>query len=303
MATKLFSNGLWFDHEAEQAARFYTSLLPNSKVGDITRYGKEGFEIHGGQAGTVMSVEFNLCGENFIAINGGPLFKFNPSISFFLVLENLEQADKIWNTLVDGGKTFMPFQKYDWSEKYGWLEDRYGLSWQISYGKISDVGQQITASLLFTGELEGKAQSAIDFYSSIFKDSKIDGIMNYPPGGKEPEGNIAHGQFGLSGQKFMIMESIDLEHNYGFNEAISIIINCNTQDEIDFYWNKLVAGGKESNCGWLKDKFGVSWQVHYTPLSKMLKDADEKKVGRVTKAFLKMNKFDVAKLKAAFEGK
>ena len=303
MATQLFSFGLWFDKEAEQAAKFYTSLFPNSKMGDITHYGKEGYEIHGGKEGTVMTVEFTLCDEKFVAINGGPLFKFNPSMSFFVVLESLPDADRIWNTLVEGGKTFMPFQKYDWSEKYGWLEDRHGLSWQISYGKISDVGQQLAASFLFTGELEGRAEEAINHYASIFKDSKVDGVMKYPPGGTEPEGNIAHAQFGLSGEKFMIMESIDLEHKYAFNEAVSIVINCNTQEEIDFYWNKFVAEGKESNCGWLKDKFGVSWQVDYTGLTKMLKDPDQKKVDRVTKAFLKMKKYDVSKLEAAFEGK
>ena len=127
--------------------------------------------------------------------------------------------------------------------------------------------------------------------------------MKYPAGGPEPEANVMHAQFGLSGQKFMIMDSSDAGHKFAFNEAVSIIVNCDTQEEIDFYWNKLTAEGKESNCGWLKDKFGVSWQVDYTGLTQMLKDPDEKKVQRVTKAFLKMKKYDVDKLKAAFEGK
>lgn len=302
MAKKLFSNGLWFDHQAEQAARFYTSLFPNSKMGDVVLYGKEGHEIHGGKAGTVMVAEFDLCGQTFVAINGGPLFKFNPSLSFFVVFETLPEADKAWNSLADGGKVLMPYQKYDFSEKYGWVEDRYGLSWQISFGKISEVGQQLTASLLFVGKQAGRAEEAIQFYTSIFKDSKVDGITKYPETSAEPEGRIAHAQFGLSGQKFMIMESSDAGHKFSFNEAVSIIINCDTQEEIDFYWTRLTAGGQESNCGWLKDKFGVSWQVDYTRLTKMLKDKDEKKVQRVTKAFLQMKKYDVKKLEAVFEG-
>ena len=303
MSRKLFSYGLWFDHQAEEAARFYTSIFPNSKVDDILYYGKEGYEIHGGKEGTVMLAEFTLCNEKFVAINGGPLFKFNPGLSFFVVFETEQEADKVWNTLFEGGKALMPYQKYDFSEKYGWLEDKYGLSWQISYGKISDVGQQLTLSLLFVGKLAGKASDAIALYTSIFRNSKVDGIMKHPAGGKEPEGNIAHAQFGLSGQKFMIMESTDEGHKFEFNEAVSIVINCDTQEEIDYYWDKFTAEGQESNCGWLKDKFGVSWQVDSTELTRMLKDKDEKKVQRVTKAFLKMKKYDIRKLKDAFEGK
>jgi predicted 3-demethylubiquinone-9 3-methyltransferase (glyoxalase superfamily) len=303
MAKKLISNGLWFDSQAEEAAKFYTSVFPNSKVGDIVRYGKEGFEIHKRPAGSVMVAEFELSGEKFMGLNGGPLFKFNPSLSYFVVCETMEETDRIWNTLLDGGKVMMPYQKYDWSEKYGWLSDRYGLSWQISYGKLSDVGQKITPSFLFVGDLCGRAEEAIQFYTSVFKDSSVEGIMKHPAGGKEREGTVAHAQFKLAGQTFMIMESSDLEHNFKFNEAISIIVNCQTQKEIDYYWEKFTAnGGKEIECGWVKDKFGVSWQVDSVELTQMLKDSDKEKVARVTNAFLHMKKFDVAKLREAFEG-
>lgn len=303
MEKKLISNGLWFDRQAEEAARFYTSVFPNSKMGDIINYGKEGFEIHQGPEGTVMVAEFELCGEKFVAINGGPIFTFNPSVSYFAVFETPEEADSIWNELLNGGSVLMPYQKYDWSEKYGWLKDRYGLSWQISYGKLSDVGQQLTPSLLFVGDQCGRAEEAIKFYTSIFDDSKVEGILKHSAGSGEPEGNIAHAQFSLAGQKFMIMESADKGHDFQFNEANSIIINCNSQQEIDYYWNKLTSeGGKESECGWLKDKFGVSWQVDSVDLTRMLKDPDTRKTDRVTKAFLKMKKLDVAQLKEAFQG-
>jgi predicted 3-demethylubiquinone-9 3-methyltransferase (glyoxalase superfamily) len=304
MTKKLISNGLWFDNQAEEAAKFYTSIFPQSKIGDILFYGKEGHEIHGGRENTVMLVEFELCGEKFAAINGGPLFKFNPSVSYFVVCETIEETDQLWNKLLEGGKEMMPYQKYDWSEKYGWLSDRYGLSWQISYGKISDVGQRLTPSLMFVGEQCGRAKEAIEFYTSIFKNSSVGGIMTHPAGGQEIEGTVAHAQFTLAGQQFMIMESAMKEHNFDFNEAISLIINCENQEEIDYYWNKLVSdGGQESQCGWLKDKFGVSWQVDSVELSRMLKDKDKEKVGRVTNAFLHMKKFDIAELRDAFEGK
>src|SRR5688572_1945616 len=151
MTNKLISNGLWFDNQAEEAAKFYTSVFPQSKVGDIVKYGKEGFEIHRQPEGTVMVVEFDLSGEKFVAINGGPLFTFNPSLSYFVVCETEDETDRTWNALQKGGKVLMPYQKYDWSEKYGRLTDRYGLSWQISFGKLSDVGQKITPSFMFVG--------------------------------------------------------------------------------------------------------------------------------------------------------
>ena len=196
----------------------------------------------------------------------------------------------------------MPYQKYDWSEKCGWLSDRYGLSWQISYGKLSDVGQKITPSFLFVGDQCGRAQEAINFYTKIFKNSSVQGVTKQPAGGQEPEGNVAHAQFTLAGQVFMIMESALKEHKFQFNEAISIIVNCETQQQIDYYWEALIAdGGMESQCGWLKDKFGVSWQVDSIELGRMLKDPDKEKLGRVTNAFLQMKKFDVAKLRDAFE--
>jgi predicted 3-demethylubiquinone-9 3-methyltransferase (glyoxalase superfamily) len=303
MTNKLISNGLWFDSQAEEAAKFYTSVFPDSKVGDIVRYGKEGFEIHQRPEGSVMSVEFELAGENFVAINGGPLFTFNPSISFFVVCETMEESDRTWNELLKNGSVLMPYQKYDWSEKYGWLTDRYGLSWQISFGKLADVGQKITPSFMFVGEQFGRAEEAIAFYTSIFKDSSIKGIMKQPAGGPEREGAVAHAQFTLAGQQFMIMESSSKEHAFDFNEAVSIIVNCHTQKEIDYYWQRLTAeGGKEVECGWLKDKFGVAWQVDSVELSRMLKDKDKEKVARVTNAFLHMKKFDIARLREAFEG-
>ena len=295
------SYGLWLDKEAEEAAKFYTSIFPNSNVGDITRYGKEGYEIHQQPEGKVMTVTFQLSNLEFTAINGGPLFKLNPSISFFVVAETEKETDTIWNKLLEGGSVLMPLDKYPWSEKYGWVQDRYGLSWQIGLGKIADVGQKITPSLLFVNEQYRRAEEAINFYTSIFDDSGIDGILKYEPGEGDQQGAVKHAQFKLLGQKFMAMDS-GMDHHFTFNEAISIIINCKTQKEIDYYWNKLSEDGEEGQCGWLKDKFGVSWQVESERLVEMLKDPDKNKTERVTKAFLKMRKFNVDELEKVFNG-
>ncbi len=294
-------SSLWFDDQAEEAAKFYTSIFPDSHIDHITRYGKEGFDIHQRPEGSVMTVDFTLSGQEFCGLNGGPLFKFNPSISYFVVCETEAETDKLWGHLSAGGMVLMPLDKYDWSEKYGWVQDRYGLSWQIAFGKISDTGQKITPSFLFANEQHGRAEEAIHFYTSIFDDSSITGMLKYGPGGNEPEGTVNHAQFKLAGQTFMAMDSA-FPHQFSFNDAISMMVQCETQKEIDFYWDKLTAGGEEVQCGWLKDKFGVAWQVNPIQLSKMLLDPDKKKTERVTRSFLKMKKFDLAELQKAFAG-
>lgn len=290
---------LWFDDRAEEAANFYTSLFNNSKVGTITRYTKEGFEIHGQPEGKVMTVEFDLAGYKFIGLNGGPHFKFTPAISFFVTCESEKETDNLWRDLSAGGAALMPLDKYPWSEKYGWVQDRYGLTWQISLGIIEEVGQKIAPSLLFVNELLGRGEEAIRFYTSVFEDSVIDGILKYGPGEEGPEGTVKHAQFSLLGCKFMVMDGPG-KHGFSFNEAVSLLIDCDSQKEIDYFWEKLTVGGEEGPCGWLKDRFGVSWQVHPSVLSEMIKDPDTKKVERVTKAFLGMKKFDIDELEKAY---
>ncbi len=194
----------------------------------------------------------------------------------------------------------MPLDKYDWSEKYGWVQDRFGLSWQLSLGKLEDVGQKITPCLTYVSD-QGEAEKAVNLYISVFKDSDIDGIMRYGAGQDQPEGAVMHAQFKLNGEVFMAMDSSPKHADFGFNEAISLLIQCESQDEIDHFWS-LSAVPEAEQCGWLKDEFGVSWQVTPTMLHEMLKDSNSRKVNQVTKAFLQMKKFDIKKLKKAYEG-
>lgn len=249
-----------------------------------------------------MTVEFNLAGYELIALNAGPLFNFNPSISFFVVCDSEEEVNRLWETLSDRGMALMPLDRYDWSPRYGWVQDRYGITWQLSLGKLEDVGQKITPTLMYVGDQAGRAEEAVNFYTSVFKNSKIDGISRYTGNeGADPEGHVKHAQFSLDGEKFMVMDSA-LEHQFGFNEAISLLVSCDSQEEVDYYWKKLADGGEEGPCGWLKDKFGVSWQISPVRLVEMLYDPDPARVGRVTNAFMKMKKLDIATLEAAFAG-
>jgi predicted 3-demethylubiquinone-9 3-methyltransferase (glyoxalase superfamily) len=276
---------LWFDTQAEEAANFYVSVFGNSSVKKVVRNGE-----------AVMVVDFLLDGQKFTALNAGPMFKFNPSISFFVVCETEAETDLVWQKLSEGGQVMIPLEKQVWSEKYGFLQDRYGLAWQISLGEIAEVGQKITPSLLFTGPQQGQGAAAVQLYTALFGESSITGIQRYEAGEEGPEGWVKHAQFQLEGQTFMIMDN-PMNQAYTFNEAISFVVNCGTQAEVDFFWNGLIAdGGEESNCGWLKDKFGVSWQIIPEALPLLLADPDPAVAQRAMNAMLKMRKIEIEKL-------
>jgi len=286
---------LWFDSEAKEAMTFYTTLFKNSRVTNITR-------ITGTPSGDCDIVTVKLAGQDFMAISAGPYFQFNPSISLFTVFNTEVEIDGVWEKLSEGGKILMEYGSYPWARKYGWLQDKYGLSWQLSLSGHHKFVQKITPLLMFTQEKAGLTKKAIEEYVSIFPNSKIDLISLYEKGEDDVEGYIKHSQFTLSGQHFMAMGSSQ-KHEFTFNEAISFIVNCDTQEEIDYYWAKLSAVPESEQCGWLKDKYGVSWQIVPTAMGKFMGSGDAKKTERVTQAFLKMKKFDIAKLKKAYDGK
>jgi predicted 3-demethylubiquinone-9 3-methyltransferase (glyoxalase superfamily) len=284
---------LWFDKEAREAAEFYCSLLPNSRITSTQT-------LHDTPSGDAGIVSFELNGYPFMAISAGPFFKFNPSISFTVPLKDKTAIDALWNKLLEGGKALMPLDAYPFSEKYGWVEDRYGLSWQLVHDSGYPYRDPITPSLTFVGEVYGKTEEAMNFYASVFPDSKMGDLAKYPPG-MEPdiEGKIMHGSVILAGQEFFAMESAHPGHKFKFNEAVSFMVNCEDQKEIDYYWEKLSAVPESEQCGWLKDKYGVSWQIVPTVMGKMMAEGSAEEISRITQAFLKMKKFDIAGLERA----
>jgi predicted 3-demethylubiquinone-9 3-methyltransferase (glyoxalase superfamily) len=293
---------LWYDSEAEEAVKLYASLIPDSRVGETTRYGKAGFEIHGQPEGKVMTVAFDLAGQKFMGLNAGPIFKFNPSVSFLIGCETKDEVDSIWKRLAEGGKPLMELGEYPFSERYGWTEDRYGLSWQVMAIGSRKLTQKITPTLMFVGKQCGKAEEAIHFYASLFENSKVGNIDRYPPNAApDREGTVIHASFTLAGQEFAAMDSA-LDHKFTFNEAISFMVYCDDQKEIDYFWKRLSAVPEAEACGWLKDRYGLSWQIVPTAMDEMLRTGDRDKIERVTEAFLKMKKFDLAELQRAYEG-
>lgn len=155
--------------------------------------------------------------------------------------------------------------------------------------------QKITPFLWF----DSQAEEAMEFYVSIFKNSRIISVSRYGEGGPGPEGSVMTGTFILDGQQFIALNGGPV---FKFTEAISMFVNCETQDEVDELWEKLSDGGSKGQCGWLKDKFGLSWQVVPTDLSKLLGNPDPVKSKRVMEAMLQMSKIDIAKLRLAYEG-
>ena len=239
---------------------------------------------------------FELEGIQFMGLNGGPMFKINPSISFFVYCKSEEEIDKKWKQLSDGGSVLMALNKYPWNDKYGWCQDKYGVNWQLMLH--DPAGQKIVPSFMFTQEQSGRAEEAINFYTSIFDNSKIEFISRYEKGEGDVEGHIKHARFTLNGQVFVAMESSG-PHQFKFNEAVSIVVPCDDQEEIDYYWNKLTEGGKESQCGWLKDKFGVSWQIVPTVLGKLMSSPEKSK--KVMEVVMRSIKFNIKELEEAGE--
>ncbi len=285
---------LWFDNNAEEAAKFYTSIFKDSKI-------KNMITLHNTPSGTVDIFTVDLLGQEFTLITAGPLFKFNPSVSFLVVCTTKEEVDELWGNLSEGGIALMELGEYPFSEKYGWVQDKYGLSWQVMFLGDRKTKQRITPTLMFVGKQCGKAEEAINFYTSVFEDARVGDILRYVKG-EEPdkEGTVKHASFILQGQEFAAMDSAR-GHDFAFNEAISFMVHCETQEEIDYYWGRLSADPKAEQCGWLKDKFSLSWQIVPNLMDEMLNSNDKKKIERVTEAFLPMKKLDIAKLKEAYE--
>jgi predicted 3-demethylubiquinone-9 3-methyltransferase (glyoxalase superfamily) len=284
---------LWFDKEAKEAAGLYTSIFKDSEIKSIAT-------LHNTPSGAVEFLTIELLGQEFRLISAGPLFKFTPAVSFLVACETKDEVDALWKGLSQGGSALMELGEYPFSEGYGWTQDRYGLSWQVMFMGDREIEQKITPTLMFVGEQCGKAEEAINFYASVFHDTKSGPILRYGKN-EEPDkaGTIKHASIGLEGESFAVMDSARA-HNFTFNEAISFIVHCTTQEEIDYFSSKLSADPKAEQCGWLKDKFGLSWQIVPAVMDKMLNDKNEAKLARVTEAFLKMKRFDIAKLKEAY---
>lgn len=293
---------LWFGKEAKEAAEFYCSVFPGSSITSTAT-------LNNTPSGDCDLVSFNVWGQPFMAISAGPLFTFNPAISFMVNYDPSrernarEMIDEAWNKLSEVGTVLMPLDNYPFSERYGWIQDKYGVSWQlILTNPYGEPRPAIIPSFLFAGNNCGKAEDAREFYLSVFRNAEPGALVRYDPN-QEPnqEGTVMFSDFKLENTWFTAMDSA-LEHPFNFNEAISLVVHCESQEDIDYYSDKLSAIPEAEQCGWLKDKYGVSWQISPVALDEMLTDGTPEQRERVASAFLKMKRFNIADLEKSFKG-
>lgn len=283
---------LWYDKEAVSAVTTYVSLFDHARIINRTT-------IHDTPSGDAEMVDFELAGVQFSAINAGPYFTFNPSVSLMVSCATKEEVDRLYATLSEGGTDLIPLGEYPFSAWYVWVQDRFGLSWQLMLVDGMDERRRIRSSLLFADEVCGKAEEALDYYVSVFKGAEK-GFVNYYQAGEavDARARINYAELNI-GDTQLIMMDHGLGGDFTFNEAYSFIVLCDNQEEIDYYWERLSHVPEAEQCGWLKDRFGLSWQIVPRQMNDLLTNGTEEEVRRVTKAFLQMKKFDIAALERA----
>jgi len=277
---------LWYDGDAKQSAEFYCNVF-NGKI----------------TADTPVVMDIDLFGQKLMLLNGGPHFEKNASVSFMVICETEEEVEKYWHPLSENGIVLMELGEYPWSKKYGWVRDKFGVTWQIFLGE-NEIAQKIIPTLMFIHQNNGKAMEAMELYTKVFPNSKIGNVLKYGDGfGDEnheiPE-NVQHAHFEINGYSFFCMDN-SYDHQFDFNEGISMVVMTGDQEETDYLWNALTSdGGRESMCGWLKDKFGMSWQIVPKRLIQLMNDPDQEKAQKVVQAMMKMQKIVIADLEKAY---
>lgn len=270
---------LWFDHTAEEAAQFYTSVFPNSRIVDVQRYPEDGLpDFQKEFAGQPVTVEFDLGGYRMVGINAGPEFRPNPSVSFFVNFDPSvddharEHLDELWAALTAEGSVLMPLQEYPYSQRYGWVEDKWGVSWQLMLTNPDGEPRPfIIPSLMFGSTVQGRAKEAVDYYLALF-DGRPGTIAAYPAEAGPMSGQIMFADFQLLGQWLAVMDAAD--QDFTFSPGVSLLVYCHGQDELDRWWAELSAVPEAEQCGWCQDKFGLSWQLVPDNLDELMAGPD-----------------------------
>ena len=276
---------LWCDGNAKQSAEFYCKVFNGRITADSP---------------VVMNID--LFGQKLMLLDGGPHFEKNPSVSFMVICETEDEVQRYWDHLLEGGKVLMALDSYPWSEKFGWVNDQYGASWQLFLGEKTN-DQKMVPTLMFMHQNNGKAMEAMEFYTQTFPNSTIGNILKYKDGGEPNENpeNVQHANFAIDGYNVYCMDS-SYDHKFEFNEGVSIVIMTDDQEETDRLWNILTSGGgRESMCGWLKDKYGMSWQIVPKRLIQLMNDSDQEKAQKVVQVMMKMQKIIIKDLEEAYQ--
>lgn len=271
---------IWFDHNALEAAKLYCSLFEDSNI----------------ISNAPNAIFFELSGYPILGINGGPMFRPNPSISLYVECDTNEELEHKYEVLTKEGMVMMPIDKYPWAEKYAFIEDKYGVSWQLTLRSEGNTHPKITPSMLFVNDKNGKAEKAVNLYTSLFNKGKVIEMSHYGDGQGNTPGNVLFSRSEIDGFQLIAMDGPG-EHAFDFTEGVSFMVYTEDQKETDYFWDRLIAdGGQESQCGWLKDPFGVSWQIVPTRFMELISTGDQEKTKRVMEALMPMKKIIIADL-------
>lgn len=290
---------LWLDGGAEAAADLYVRAL-GGRVRAVSRYPRDRDNPGGRPRGSVLTVEVEVAGQRLTLLDGGPAFSINPSISLFVEPDTVEEAEHIWSVLIADGAALMPLGEYPWSPRFGWVRDRFGATWQIAARRAAAGPTTVSPCLMFTGEQHGRAEAALVRYAEVLG-GRVTAVRRYDGTGG-PAGTLEQGRATFGAQQLIAIDSA-YAHGFTFGEGLSLMALCADQAEVDARWAALIDGGQPSRCGWLRDRFGVSWQVVPAAMSAWLSSADTAAAERVFAATLPMTKLDVGTLGAAFEGR
>lgn len=282
---------LWYNTEAKQAASLYTQLLPDSGIDWI-------HTVTDTPSGDAELIQFHLGDTTLAAISAGPYVKLNESASLMLDLSSKEEVDRLYQALIVDGRELMPLQAYDFSPYYAWIEDRFGLSWQLSYNPDLEKDFTISFCLLFSEHQVGLAESALKTYQKCFDNSQLERISYY----KDGEAPLATAKINYSQLRIGDQDLILMDHGYGgensFNEAFSFMIYVETQEEADAYYEHLSAVPEAETCGWAKDAYGVSWQIVPRVLMEAYDKARPEQLQQLHQEILKMKRLDINRIKS-----
>lgn len=280
---------LWYDTEAKEAVAFYVDLF-GGKL-DWT------YTITDTPSGDSDLIQFQLGDMTLAAISAGPYFKLNESMSLMVNVASKDEVTRLYQALSEGGRVLMPLGEYPFSPYYVWLEDRFGLSWQLSYAPDLDKPYQFDICLLFSQEQVGLAQPMLDYYKDKLPQASVGQLSYYGEGEAAVEAaKLNYAELLIAGQKMIVMD-----HGYGgeasFNEAFSLMVYVDSQDELNFYYDLLSAVPEAEMCGWVKDQFGISWQIVPRMLMEAYDTASPETVKAVNDAVLQMRRLDFDQIK------
>lgn len=276
---------LWCDGTLADQAQAYAALFPGATI--------DGQDAADWAPGRVAMLDLG-CGPVAL-LDGGPMFRPSPALSLALTDPDAGRIRALWDALGDGGGVLVPLGAWPWADLFGWVQDRWGVSWQLTRGAAPGIAPFLT----FVGPVAGRARAALALYARAVPGLAAVRITDWDGTGPAPAGWVMQARLAGPPGALILSENAD-EHAWGFTEGGSLMILCDTQAEVDAAWATLTAdGGQPSRCGWLKDPFGVSWQIVPQDLVRILADAPPPVQGRVMAAVLGMGKLDLDAIRAA----